>query len=113
MSPKNARITPRLNFSSSLFTGASFHVSNKEVIAAMAAHPTVSAIWPVTVHPCPSPRIDSIIDTSDFHMMNTHKLLTKDIYTPHTMTGVDKLHALGYNGYGVKIAIIDTGIDYK
>lgn len=31
---------------------------------------------------------------------------------PHTMTGVDKVHALGYYGAGVKIAAIDTGVDY-
>ncbi len=29
------------------------------------------------------------------------------------MTGVDKLHAEGRFGAGVKIGVIDTGIDYK
>lgn len=28
------------------------------------------------------------------------------------MTGVDKLHALGYTGKGINIAIVDSGIDY-
>lgn len=31
---------------------------------------------------------------------------------PHTMAGVDKAHAAGYYGEGVKIAVIDTGVDY-
>ncbi|KAL0059041.1 hypothetical protein AAF712_014247 [Marasmius tenuissimus] len=31
----------------------------------------------------------------------------------HYMTGVDKLHAAGITGKGVKIGIIDTGVDYK
>ena len=32
---------------------------------------------------------------------------------PHHLTGVDKLHEAGIRGRGVKIAIIDTGINYK
>ena len=31
---------------------------------------------------------------------------------PHLMTGVDKLHNEGLIGTGVKIGIIDTGVDY-
>lgn len=31
----------------------------------------------------------------------------------HLMTHVDKLHEEGYTGSGVKIAIVDTGVDYK
>jgi subtilisin family serine protease len=30
----------------------------------------------------------------------------------HVMTGVDKLHAEGYFGQGIRIGIIDSGIDY-
>ncbi|KAG7085344.1 hypothetical protein E1B28_002910 [Marasmius oreades] len=30
----------------------------------------------------------------------------------HVLTGVDKLHAQGVTGEGIKIAIIDTGVDY-
>lgn len=29
------------------------------------------------------------------------------------MGGVDKLHALGIKGKGIKIGIIDTGVDYR
>lgn len=34
-------------------------------------------------------------------------------YAPHVMTGVDKLHEAGYRGKGIKVAIVDSGIDYK
>ncbi|KAK2616739.1 hypothetical protein QQS21_000351 [Conoideocrella luteorostrata] len=34
-------------------------------------------------------------------------------YPPHVMTQVDKLRAKGITGKGVKIAVVDTGIDYK
>ena len=33
-------------------------------------------------------------------------------YSVHKWTGVDKAHAAGIYGKGVKIAIVDTGIDY-
>lgn len=33
-------------------------------------------------------------------------------YSMHQWTGVDKLHAAGIRGKGVKVAIVDTGIDY-
>ncbi|BGP16666.1 hypothetical protein JCM10213v2_004668 [Rhodosporidiobolus nylandii] len=36
----------------------------------------------------------------------------KDTFSPHVMTGVDKLHREGKLGAGVKIGIIDTGVDY-
>ncbi|OHE99124.1 peptidase [Colletotrichum orchidophilum] len=35
-----------------------------------------------------------------------------DWNSPHVMTGVDRVHAKGVLGEGVRIAVIDTGIDY-
>ena len=112
MTSKKTKITPRLNFSSSLFTGASFYLNNPEKIAVIAAHPAVSAVWSVNLYPRPSPRIDSVIDVSKFQI-KAENLPIKDTYPPHVMTEVDKLHAQGYDGKGVIIAIIDSGIDYK
>lgn len=34
-------------------------------------------------------------------------------YAPHSMTGVDKLHDEGLIGNGVRVGIIDTGVDYN
>lgn len=36
-----------------------------------------------------------------------------DIFSPHVMTQVDKLRAAGITGKGIKIGIVDTGVDYK
>jgi hypothetical protein len=36
-----------------------------------------------------------------------------DTESTHIMCGVDKLHAEGLAGAGIKIGIIDTGFDYK
>lgn len=33
--------------------------------------------------------------------------------SPHVMSGIDKLQAQGYTGKGVKIAVIDSGVDYN
>lgn len=35
-----------------------------------------------------------------------------DFNSPHRMTGVDKAHETGIYSEGVRVAIIDTGIDY-
>ncbi|KAI8212638.1 Minor extracellular protease vpr [Colletotrichum sp. SAR 10_86] len=36
-----------------------------------------------------------------------------DWNSPHVMTGVDRVHAKGILGEGVRISVIDTGIDWK
>ena len=35
------------------------------------------------------------------------------LFSSHVMTQVDRLHAEGVTGKGIKIGVIDTGIDYK
>jgi subtilisin family serine protease len=35
------------------------------------------------------------------------------VEVPHQMTGVDKLRAEGYYGSGLRVAVVDSGIDYK
>lgn len=38
---------------------------------------------------------------------------TSDVNSQLKQTGVDKLHSKGYKGKGVKIGIVDTGVDYR
>ncbi|UNI22558.1 hypothetical protein JDV02_008437 [Purpureocillium takamizusanense] len=38
---------------------------------------------------------------------------SNDAYAPHIMAQVDQLHAEGINGTGIKVAILDSGIDYN
>lgn len=33
--------------------------------------------------------------------------------SPHSMTGVDRLHQAGIRGKGVRVAVIDTGVDWR
>lgn len=51
----------------------------------------------------------------DMKKIQENKLLKRDLaseFTTHIMTGVDKLQAEGFDGSGIVIAEIDTGIDY-
>ncbi|KAL5634053.1 hypothetical protein ACGC1H_006028 [Rhizoctonia solani] len=45
-------------------------------------------------------------------MRTTANNTVSDAFSTHVMTGVDKLHAEGYFGQGIKIGIIDSGVDY-
>jgi subtilisin family serine protease len=102
-------VTPHLNFSSHIFIGASFRLSNDEDVSTIAALDSVSAIWPVTVYSRPDPYVESIMDLSELVDETENG---NDTFPPHVMGGVDKLHAQGYNGKGIFIAIVDTGVDY-
>ena len=99
-------VTPYQNFSSQIFFGASFHLSNHDDMSAIANLDLVSTIWPVTVYSRPVPIVKSIIDLSNLVNIT-------DTFAPHVMGGVDKLHAQGYNGQGIRVAVIDTGVDYR
>lgn len=88
-----------------ILTGASMTLSTPGDVARMNEIPGVEAIRPVLMIPSPQP-IDMVIvdDPNDPHL--------PDSLSTHIMTGVDKLHEEGLYGDGVKIGIIDTGVDY-
>ncbi len=72
----------------------------------------MAAIWPVSVYSRPVPIVESIMNLSEF-VEEAENETAKDQFPPHVMTGVDKLHAEGYTGAGVSIAVIDSGVDYR
>ncbi|PPQ73671.1 hypothetical protein CVT24_007332 [Panaeolus cyanescens] len=89
-----------------LFIGAAVVLNSVEDAATVAAIPGVKAIRPVTLVPRLRPvQSHTIAGTDD-------PQLPQDSQSTHKMTGVDKLHAQGVFGKGIKIGIIDTGIDY-
>jgi hypothetical protein len=105
-------VTPYLNLSSRLFIGASFRLGNHDDISAIADLDLVSDIWPVIVYPRPLPTVQSIFNQFEF-VSETAKGTYADQFPPHVMCGVDKLHAQGYTGEGIFVAIIDSGVDYR
>lgn len=86
---------------SDIFSGISLETA-QENVDSLRLMPGVVNVWPMRSVPMSRPeRKKRVIPQT-----------LKDGYTMHHWTGVDKLHAAGIRGEGVKIAVIDTGIDY-
>jgi minor extracellular serine protease Vpr len=79
-----------------LFNGLSIRTSRADAnrIATLTG---VSAVWPVTLVEAPEPRQQP----------------SADLFTALAMTGADTVqNTLGYTGAGVRVAVMDSGIDY-
>lgn len=116
---------PRMTLSSSLFKGASFHLgdahdvrSNRRTIEQISALKSVKKVFPMRKYSLPY----EVISTGDGSAMaSRNEGIQKRIsfqdeeeydLSIHGMTGVDKLREEGYTGTDIKVAIVDTGIDY-
>ncbi|KAK7692412.1 hypothetical protein QCA50_004037 [Cerrena zonata] len=92
--------------SQGLFVGAAVTLSDAKDRAKVLDISGVKAIRPVVLIPAPNPvSVEVVKDPSD-------SAVPPDSESTHILTGVDKLHAQNILGKGVKIGIIDTGIDY-
>ncbi|KAI0786658.1 pyrolysin [Abortiporus biennis] len=85
------------------FVGASIALDDRQQIASI---PGVKAVRPVISLSIPKPVKTHVVTGID------DPELPPDIESTHILTGVDKLHAQNITGTGVKIGIIDTGVDY-
>ncbi|KAJ7045850.1 subtilisin-like protease [Mycena alexandri] len=89
-----------------ILIGAAIRLSSFHDVAKLSEIPGVKAIRPIIKVPAPKPVSSTVVKdpkASDI----------PDTYSTHLMTGVDKVHAQGNFGQGIKIGIIDTGIDYN
>ncbi|KAJ6444009.1 nuclear pore [Purpureocillium lavendulum] len=107
----------RRHFNHELFKGVSVQLHDTETAheaaAKLASMASVKNSWPIQMYQRPKVSKGAVMPkqgVSNVHRRNDST--SPDTYTPHIMTQVDKLHALGYTGKGVKIAIIDDGVDY-
>lgn len=96
-----------------LFKGVSVQMHDvqnaEEKASILAGHPAVKAVWPVTVYPGPKPAAVSV--NKGLVAKSSSAAASKvDNFTPHVMTQVNKLRAKGFDGKGIKIAIVDTGV---
>ncbi|SCV67314.1 BQ2448_5960 [Microbotryum intermedium] len=113
--------TRKLFQSPGLLTGASIVVPDNTTTEDLLAIPGVTHAWPVQSIPNPHSLQTSPIngDTSSSQLVRRELLerrtndFKKDNFPPHQMTGVDKLHAKGYLGTGMRVLVIDSGVDYK
>ncbi|TWU78159.1 hypothetical protein ED733_007594 [Metarhizium rileyi] len=85
-----------------LFTGLTV-ATYAENIDFIQAIPGVANVWPVTTLTTPQSPV-LINELNESRPRN---------YSVHHWTGVDKLHEAGMRGKGVKVAVVDTGIDYS
>ncbi|KAH7338235.1 pyrolysin [Rhizoctonia solani] len=93
-------------YSDSLLTGAAIKLESDADLVKVAEVASVELIAPVYLHPAPKPVFRQAMQAA------ANGTTPKDSFSTHVMTGVDKLHAEGFFGQGIKIGIIDSGIDY-
>ncbi|KAH8694068.1 putative subtilisin [Talaromyces proteolyticus] len=111
--------TPFLSLDYSLFKGASFNLhdsGNEKVnIQTIQSLPSVKNIHPVRSYSLPETAGYPVNQVSSFTSVenSAQSDITQDTLSTHVMTGVDKLRSEGYVGEGIKVAIVDTGIDYN
>ncbi|PVG01025.1 subtilisin-like protease [Serendipita vermifera] len=77
-------------------------LQSTQSVTSILAMPGVEAVYPVRLYDPPKPLRTARVTNSSV-----------PVYTPHVPTGVQRLHEEGILGAGVKIAIIDTGVDYN
>ncbi|GKT66375.1 subtilisin-like serine protease PR1C [Colletotrichum tofieldiae] len=119
-------IEHRLDLNFRLFKGVSFRVLNAsyngdtEIARRIGEKPEVKGIWPVrTIHMPTSKPIttgkkalaDSKRSMPGFEERQDD-LVNSDTLTPHIMTQVDKLRAESFTGKGIRIGIVNSGVDY-
>ncbi len=103
----------------SYFYGLSIEAGDASALASL---PEVRNIWPNRLHDRPEPYGILTTPTDTFSMdvqdkkdggSVPHITGDSDINAALKMTGVDQVHELNITGKGIKIGIVDTGIDYR
>ncbi|KAG0360166.1 hypothetical protein BGZ54_009663, partial [Gamsiella multidivaricata] len=85
-----------------IFNGAAITVNSKHSGKDIASLPGVKNVWPITLYSIPKIQ------------KSKKKATDPEVGSLHTMTGVDVVHKkYKLTGKGVKVGIIDTGVDYK
>lgn len=113
----------RHEFDSIAFVGLSIYVTqnntNVELQQQLSEIPGVVDVWPV--YQVPRPGVLSNSTNEDSFNANIPLVQRRqstvtgagDLASALEMGGVDKLHAKGIKGKGIKIGIVDTGVDYR
>ncbi|TEA18299.1 Minor extracellular protease vpr [Colletotrichum sidae] len=122
-------VDARMDLNYRFFKGVSFQVKDSS-----AAHHDVSLfrrqlsesstrvrnVWPVKTIKLHLPPVNEEPTTTEPEEPSTRAKRqdgapsnsTKDTFSPHLMTQVDKLREQGITGKGVRVAIVDSGVDY-
>ncbi|KAK4078596.1 uncharacterized protein Triagg1_2927 [Trichoderma aggressivum f. europaeum] len=115
----------RMSLSYSLFKGASFQLDAVDLdphsaSTKIASLTSVKNVWPVrhlqhlgSAKSRVGNKHFNSLDSLSEHWSRATAVNDADSYAPHVMTQVDKLHAEGYTGKGIRIGIVDSGVDYN
>ncbi|ERS98667.1 uncharacterized protein SPSK_05917 [Sporothrix schenckii 1099-18] len=112
-----ANASKKMDLNFKLFRGASiqFHApdetSTVDATAQLQALPAVKRMWPVRQYRIPEHTRHWVANLSsdDDH---ARRAAADDTLSTHVMTQVTQLRAKGITGKGVRVAVVDTGVDY-
>ncbi|KAK2041053.1 subtilase [Colletotrichum somersetense] len=106
----------RMHMNYTLFKGMSIQYNDLATANAKAAQlaqlRSVRNVWPVHTYTVPEVEVVWTGRGGSEYVDLKRRELGNDTFSPHVMTQVDKLHRDGVTGKGIKLAIVDTGIDY-
>ncbi|CEL53508.1 Minor extracellular protease vpr OS=Bacillus subtilis (strain 168) GN=vpr PE=1 SV=1 [Rhizoctonia solani AG-1 IB] len=103
---RNVKWETLRQYSDNILTGAAVRLASDDDLTKLAGATGVQSISPVYVHRSPRPVFRQMMQAAP------NETVANGPPSTHVMTGVDKLHAEGYFGQGIRIGIIDSGIDY-
>ncbi|KLU84816.1 hypothetical protein MAPG_03852 [Magnaporthiopsis poae ATCC 64411] len=115
--------TVRQEFRSDVYLGLSItltgHLAPDEAMDRLRSVPGVVDVTPVYDVHIPDRPINESVDLTysltSYNADGLHDVADgpRILDTPLRMAGIDKVHALGIKGKGIKVGIIDTGIDHR
>lgn len=112
----------RLEFDHEFFKGISVQLNNNntgledETLAQrIASTPRIKNAWPVFEYSRPRTKFENVRPNPKTSRVSKRSFGATNgtEFGPHAMMQVGKMHAKGHKGKGVKIAVIDSGVDYK
>ncbi|KAG7098097.1 hypothetical protein E1B28_000071 [Marasmius oreades] len=103
---QDVRHVVRKEYNHPVFKGVSLQVEDYTDVFELKNLPGVKAVH--QARRFPPPRVPARVVSSA-----KDPNFPTDSQSSHTLTGVNKLHAQGITGKGIKIGMIDTGVDYK
>ncbi|KAM3528042.1 hypothetical protein NHJ13051_002584 [Beauveria bassiana] len=100
----------RVHFDFETFKGVSIQVNESEAMGTtarslFASSGAVKNMWPVYAYDRPSFNATEVVPSG-------RSTRAEDTFSPHVMMQVDQLRARGFDGKGVKLAVLDSGVDY-
>ncbi|KKY36215.1 putative minor extracellular protease vpr [Diaporthe ampelina] len=108
----------RMKLDYKLFKGASIRFHDADTADDQAdllgTRPAVKKMWPVRLYSVPKHTVHWVAgdDAHEEDAAETRQA-PEDTFSPHVMTQVNQLRDQGVVGEGIKVAVVDTGIDYR